>query len=495
MSELQIELNQNHKEIKKNPLDFSESKDTANHEKKNVFLEKIKEKLPFWKKKVLIEPDEVIEDISKIGEVSNLSQKENENEVSLENNNNLERNWQQDNTGEGVFKLETDKVLDLYSEYIQEMDVPDIDEKNHVLDKLINKVFSDESLDENVITINPTEYNPDDPLVANLPEYIRENMIKIYHNTNHKEHDDIEIQQDPRLIRMWNLVDLYYKKNIELLERDGLANKKQYGDNELFPENLNPTYAELMNRKRVEFFNAYPIANEVLYEKRIEGTIISPDTFIGHGSYLSNFVQMLDGGGILKSPWFAESSGSHPESGIRTLGVDPGAIFFFSDKKRDGGIGMYADLRRRGQLGIIFREAEILEKGLILGTKNGTNSESEVFVTSTPNLFEANELTPDERHDLALKDKTALDIRDGFIRVYDRSSYDGTILALKSHGFSDEWIGEHVTLLDINATQKDVDRWLQSRKMRPIPENLKERKYVPEKGWKNNYFVWKQLNE
>ena len=196
--------------------------------------------------------------------------------------------------------------------------------------------------------------------------------------------------------------------------------------------------------------------------------------------------------GEVKSPWYAKKT-SDPELGLRTIEIDPGAIFFFSDKNRDNPIGQYGDLHRGGtDIGIIYRIDDILDKGYTIGTKNGTDSKSEVFVTNTPKAFEKNDLEPLQRRELAIEDTTGLSLKDAYIRIGNADVYTETINLLKGKGFSDEWIRERVTYLD-NRDQhpRPFVEWLKSRPYAPRPERQNE-KFTPTEGWKHNYFIWNQ---
>lgn len=247
-------------------------------------------------------------------------------------------------------------VLELFEKYIDLMDTPYVLKRNNSRMKLgpiITTVMKDSSLDTTVATINKADYSPTDPLLKALPKPLMDNLTPLFAYS-----EEIEIPHDPKLIRLWNLIEKYYTKTASLLGEEKLNEQAidAYGSNR-----------EFIAHEMYKSFSAYPVSLDILYERRVEGKIITSGEFLGHGTYVSNFQKMLENGGKIKSPWHAQQT-VDPELGLRSIEIDPGAIFFFSEKRRFGTFGQYADLFRGvSDLGVIFPVDTIAEKGYSIG--------------------------------------------------------------------------------------------------------------------------------
>jgi len=334
-------------------------------------------------------------------------------------------------------------ALELFEKYIDLMDTPYVLKRNNnrmELGSIITTVMKDPSLDSTVTTINKADYSPTDSRLKGLPKSLMDNLAPLCAHS-----EEIEIPHDPKLIRLWNLIEKYYTKTASLLGEEKLNEQAidAYGSNR-----------EFIAHEMYKSFSVYPISLDILYERRVEGKIIASGEFLGHGTYVSNFQKMLENGGKIKSPWHAQQT-VDPELGLRSIEIDPGAIFFFSEKRRSGTFGQYADLFRGiSDLGIIFPVDTIVEKGYSIGSKNGADSKSEYFVTASPDAFSENKLTPLERRELAIKDRTELDLKEAYIHIINGNKKDEIDSLLQLHGFDDEWIKEHVIVYGRYGSKK-----------------------------------------
>lgn len=469
----------------------SSSNKLSNENIVNKLWHSITEKLPLWKKQTQNQPDGVI------NEISNL-----DTEVTADSVEVLEQPLTKKVELSHILsnnETSLDHGLDLFEKYISEMTTPNIletDDSNNkelLIGPLANLVKKDKSLDISVNTINQADYSPDNPLVKNLSNRLKTDLKSIY--TRNGRDYDIEIPNDPKLIRFWQALDSYHNKEIQLLEEKGLIDKEipipgvDESNRHLVPAEYLKTYRQVIEESRKDNESIFLSINDILYERRLEGKIVVPETFLGHGTSFENFQKMI-AKGKLQSPWFAQRSGD-PNLGIRTIGLDPGAIFTYSDKNRDGAFAQYSDLHREADLGFIFRMDKILEKGYSIGSKNGTDSKSEYFITSTPEAFSTNDLTIDQRVELAKKDTTELDLKDSYIRISNQYINNKTVELLKSSGFDDSWIKEHVVFFENSAPIHKITDWLKTRSLPPIEESQKTIKYSPVEAWQDNYYIWK----
>jgi hypothetical protein len=373
-------------------------------------------------------------------------------------------------------------VLELFEKYIDLMDTPYVLKRSNnrmELGSTITTVMKDPSLDTTVTTINKADYSSTDPRLKALPKPLKDNLTPLFAYS-----EEIEIPHDPRLIQLWNQIEKYYTKTASLLGEEKLNEQAidAYGSNR-----------EFIAHEMYKSFSAYPISLDILYERRVEGKIIAPGEFLGHGTYVSNFQKMLENDRKIKSPWHAQQT-VDPELGLRSIEIDPGAIFFFSGRRRFGTFGQYADLFRGiSDLGIIFSVDTIIEKGYSIGSKNGTDSKSEYFVTASPGAFSESKSTPPERRAIAIKDKTELDLEEAYIRIINEDKKEEIVSLLQSHGFNDEWIKEHVILRRTEDSKETLLNWLGTRSYRHLQENLTS--FVPTRGWRENYFLWQQKIE
>ncbi len=373
-------------------------------------------------------------------------------------------------------------VLELFEKYIDLMDTPYVLKRNNnrmELGSIITTVMKDPSLDTTVTTINKADYSPTDPLLKALPKPLMDNLTPLFAYS-----EEIEIPHDPRLIRLWNLIEKYYTKTVSLLGEEKLNEQAvdAYGSNR-----------EFIAHEKYKSFSAYPVSLDILYERRVEGKIIASGEFLGHGTYVSNFQKMLENDRKIKSPWHAQQT-VDPELGLRSIEIDPGAIFFFSEKRRFGTFGQYADLFRGvSDLGVMFPVDTIVEKGYTIGSKNGTDSKGEYFVTASPDAFSDNNLTPQERRELAIKDRTELDLEEAYIRIINKDKYEEIISLLQSHGFDNEWIKEHVIVQGTYDPKETISNWLRTRSFRHLQGS--QTPFGPHRGWRDNYYLWQQKTE
>ena len=370
------------------------------------------------------------------------------------------------------------EALQLFKEYTQSLaTLPKYSHQNgdedfNLLVKLFEVVKRDPTISTKLITFKPNEYTPTDPRFSLLPELMRTNMA-VYTN---------EVTLDPTIIDLWNTVDNYYAKILEIL---------QNGD----PSTLEHiAYEQEIIADRLKFpADRYASLNNYLYERSVKDQLVAPGTVLGHGTYVANFKQMLVDG-YFKSPWYAMQT-DDPALGLRSIEIDPGAIFFYSNQNRKRDVGSYTEKTRGvSDIGILYPVDTLMQSGYTIGSKNGTNSESEYFVTNSPEAFSANDLSPNERRELAIQDTAKLDLHYAYLRI-NENVYTETIALLKTNGFDDAWIAEHVYKYGSSnfSTGKFYNNWLSTRNY-PKLDPKETPTYTPKQGWANNYFIWEPEN-